>query len=121
MSAKRFRELRVWQEAHQARLAIYKLTRSFPPDERYDLVSQMRRAAVSVAANIAEGFGRWASRDRARFLEIAKSSAEEVMDYLILSVDLSYMKRDRALEDRLDSVGAMLFRARQSVLRDSPG
>ena len=117
MGARKFTQLRVWQEAHQVRLAVYKLTRSFPPDERYDLVSQFRRAAVSVAANIAEGFGRWSSKDRSRYLEIAKSSAEEVMDYLILSTDLCYMKRDPALEQRLDSVCAMLYRARQSVLR----
>ena len=116
MAARRFRELRIWQEAHKVRLAIYRITRGFPPDERYDLVSQMRRAAVSIAANIAEGFGRWTPRDRARYLEISKSSAEEVLDYLILSVDLQYMKQDRELETRLDSVCAMLYRARQSVL-----
>ena len=81
----------------------------------------MRRAAISIAANIAEGFGRWSPRDRARSLEIAKSSAEEVMDYLILSVDLFYMKRDEALEARLDGVCAMLYRARQSVLGGSWG
>jgi len=121
MGAKRSRELRVWQEAHQARLAIYRLTLGFPPSERDDLVSQMRRAAVSIAANIAEGFGRYSPRDRARFLEIAKSSAEEVMDFLILSAELSYMKPDGALEGRLDAVGAMLYRARQSVLRESSG
>ena len=116
MSARRFTDLRVWREAHQVRLAIYRITRGFPPDERYDLVSQMRRAAVSIAANIAEGFGRWAPRDRARFLEMSKSSAQEVIDYLILSEDLSYMKPDPALERRIDLVCAMLYRARQSVL-----
>jgi four helix bundle protein len=79
----------------------------------------MRRAAVSIAANIAEAFGRWSPRDRARSLEIAKSSAEEVMDYLILSVDLSSGMR----LSRLGLMGlcAMLYRARQSVLGGSWG
>jgi four helix bundle protein len=109
----------VWQEAHQLRLAVYRLTRTFPADERYDLVSQMRRAAVSIGGNIAEGFGRWTAKDRARFLEMARSSALEVADYLILSLDLSYMKRDPSLEDRIDKVSAMLWRARQSILGNS--
>ena len=116
MAARRFTDLRVWQEAHQVRLAIYRITQSFPREERYDLVSQMRRAAVSIAGNIAEGFGRWTARDRARYLEMSKSSAQEVADYLILSVDLSYMRRDPALQGRLDKVCAMLHLARRSVL-----
>jgi len=119
MGAHKFTDLRVWQEAHRVRLAIYRITGTFPAEERYDLVSQMRRAAVSIAGNIAEGFGRWTAKDRARFLEIARSSAQEVADYLILSIDLSYMKRDSSLEDRLDKVSAMLWRARQSVLGGS--
>lgn len=116
MSIRKFTELRVWQEAHQIGLTIYKATRPFPPDERYGLASQMRRAAVSVAANIAEGFGRWAPRDGARFLELAKSSAEELRYYLILAVDLDYLRLDPVLDDRVDQVCAMLYRARQSVL-----
>jgi len=116
MAARRFTDLRVWQEAHQVRLAIYRITQSFPREERYDLISQMRRAAVSIAGNIAEGFGRWTARDRARYLEMSKSSVEEVADYLILSADLRYMRRDSALEDRLDKVRAMLYQARHSVL-----
>ena len=66
MSSKRFTDLRVWKVAHQVSLEIYKLTARFPREERYGLASQMRRASVSVAANIAEGFGRWTSKDRAR-------------------------------------------------------
>ena len=112
-------DLRVWQEAHQLRLGIYRITRTFPAEERYDLVSQLRRAAVSIGGNIAEGFGRWTAKDRARYLEIARSSALEVTDSLILSLDLSYMKRDASLEDRIDKVSAMLWRARQSVLGGS--
>ena len=121
MGARTFKELHVWQEARQLELAVYNATRGFPPDERYCMVPQLRRAAMSIGANIAEGFGRWAAKDRARFLEIAKSSAEEVRHYLSLAVDLGYLKQDRALEQRLDVVCAMLFRARQSVLGDQRG
>ena len=117
MSMRSFTDLRVWQLAHQVSLTIYKVTRAFPPDERYGLASQVRRAAVSVAANIAEGFGRWGAKDRARFLEMAKSSAEEVRHYLILSADLQYLRRDATLEGQVDQVCAMLHRAREAVLR----
>ena len=116
MGARTFKELRVWQEARQVELAIYRVTRGFPPEERYCMIPQMRRAAFSIGANIAEGFGRWTPKDRARFLEIAKSSAEEVRHYLSLAVDLAYLKPDPALDERLDTLCAMLYRARQSVL-----
>jgi len=116
MSIQKFTELRVRQIAHQVSLKIDKVTRGFPADERFGLVSQVRRAAVSVAANIAEGFGRWSLRDRARFLEMAKSSAEEVRHYLILSVDLEYVKSDPALDGQIDHLCAMLYRAREAVL-----
>jgi four helix bundle protein len=116
MSSKRFTDLRVWQAAHQVSLEIYRITARFPKEERYGLASLMRRASVSIAANIAEGFGRWSPKDRARFYEVSKSSAEELRHYLILSRDLEFLKPDAGFDDRLDSVCAMLHRLRETVL-----
>lgn len=116
MSSKRFTDLRVWKNARQLSLAIYKLTAVFPREERYGLASQMRRASVSIAANIAEGFGRWSPRDQARFYEISKGSAEELRHYLILSGDLKFMNPDAVLEDQLDAICAMLYRLREATL-----
>ena len=76
--AKTFQDLIVWQKAHQFVLAIYTVTKKFPPDERFGLISQIRRASVSIPANIAEGFSKKTKPDKARFYNIAKSSLEEV-------------------------------------------
>ena len=83
-------DLIAWQKAHQLVLAIYKATKTFPKDELYGLVSQIRRAAVSVPANIAEGFRRRTKADKRRFLTIAHGSLEETRYFLILSKDLGY-------------------------------
>jgi four helix bundle protein len=80
----------VWQKAHQFALLVYRLTASFPRHETFGLTSQMRRAAVSIPANIAEGFKRRGKADKARFLNIAQSSLEECRYYLILTEDLCY-------------------------------
>src|ERR1041384_4069292 len=121
MSSRRFTDLRVWRAAHWVSLEMDRITAGFPREERYGLASPMRRASVSVAANIAEGFGRWSPKDRARFYEVSKSSAEELRHYLILSRDLEYLRPDRALDDRLNAVCAMLHRLRDSVLSDRRG
>jgi four helix bundle protein len=78
----------VWQKAHQLALAIYRLTASFPKQEMFGLTCQMQRAAVSVAANIAEGFKRRGKPDKARLLNIAQGSLEESRYYLIQAEDL---------------------------------
>ena len=90
--AKSFEDLIVWQKAHQFVLNVYKLTTSFPKHELYGLVSQMRRAAVSIPANIVEGFRKSTKPDKARFYNIAQASLEEIRYYLILSRDLGYIK-----------------------------
>jgi len=86
-----FRELKVWQKAHQLVLNIYKITRHFPEDERFGLVSQIRRAAASIPTNIAEGCGRQGNRDFAHFLSMAAGSASEVDYQLLLARDLTYL------------------------------
>ena len=84
--ARSFRDLVVWQKAHQFVLEIYRLSRSFPDDERFGLTSQLRRAAVSVPANIAEGFPKRSVSDKTRFFNIAQGSLEEVHYYLLLAI-----------------------------------
>jgi four helix bundle protein len=88
--AKSFEDLLVWQKAHSFVLAVYGLTGAFPKHEMFGLTSQFRRAAVSIPANIAEGFRRRGASDKARFYNIAQSSVEECRYYLILAKDLVY-------------------------------
>ena len=88
--ASTFRDLLVWQKAHEFALQIYKYTATFPKSESYGLRSQMRRAAVSIPANIAEGFKKRSKLDKRRYLNIAQGSVEESRYYLILANDLDY-------------------------------
>ena len=86
----RVEDLLVWQKSHQLVLAVYTATRAFPKDERYGIVSQIRRAAASVPANIAEGFRKRTKVEKQRFVTIAHGSLEETRYFLILSRDLGY-------------------------------
>jgi len=90
--AKTFEDLIVWQKAHQFVLEVYRFTDSFPKTEVYGLTSQLRRAAVSIAANIAEGFKKNGKIDKARFMNTSQGSTEECRYYLILAEDLGYGK-----------------------------
>lgn len=89
-----FRELQVWEKAHRLVLDVYQATGSFPDDERYALRSQIRRAASSIPANIAEGCGRASNKDLAHFVQIALGSAAELEYHLLLSRDLSYLAHE---------------------------
>ena len=88
--ANSFQDLIVWQKAHQFVLAVYRFSSNFPTSETYGLVSQFRRSAVSIAANIAEGFKKKGKADKLRFFNISQGSLEECRYYLILSQDLNY-------------------------------
>ena len=88
--ARSFQDLVVWQKAHQFVLMTYRVSEKFPRREMYGLTSQLRRAAVSIPANIAEGFKKKTKADKARFLNIAQGSVEECRYYLILAADLGY-------------------------------
>ena len=90
MPAKSFQDLIVWQKAHQFVLSIYRFTETFRKTETYGLTSQLRKAAISTAANIPEGFKKKTKRDRVRFMNIAQGSLEECRYYLILAKDLGY-------------------------------
>ncbi len=108
--AKSYRDLFVWQRAIQMTLAAYKLTAGFPKDETYGLTSQLRRASVSVASNIAEGYGRGTRGEYKQFLAIARGSNCEVQTQLIIARELGYGNKD-LLDDAVNlsqQVGKML-------------
>lgn len=105
---KRFTDLIVWRKSHKLVLEIYKVTKPFPSDEKFGLTSQIRRAAVSVPANIAEGFKKRGKKDKANIYNIAQGSLEEVRYYLILSKDLGYLKSNDALLSDVDEISMML-------------
>ncbi len=88
---KDFRDLQVWQKAHQLTLAVYRHTATFPRDERYGLTTQLRRASSSIAANLAEGCGRNGDAELARFCAIAMGSASELDYHLLLAKDLKLL------------------------------
>jgi four helix bundle protein len=90
LPARTFQDLIVWQKAHQFVLGVYRLSRQFPREEVYGLTSQFRRAAISIPANIAEGFKKTGRPDKARFMNVAQGSLEECRYYLILTQDLGY-------------------------------
>ena len=113
--ASSFKDLVVWQEAHQIVLMIYRLTEDFPKNEQYGIISQMRRAAVSVPANIAEGFKRVSYTEKARFYDIAEASLEELKYFLILSCDLAYCAEDVAIAEQTEKVGRLLHRFSQGA------
>lgn len=84
----------VWQKGHELVLDIYKQTKNFPKDELFGLVSQMRRSAASITANIAEGFGRTSLLDKIRFYNIALGSSAELLDQLLISKDIGYITQE---------------------------
>ena len=96
--AKAFQDLIVWCRAHQFVIEVYRYTSAFPNSETYGLASQMRRAAVSIPANIAEGFKRRGKADKVRFMNIAEASLEEARYYLLLAKDLQYGETDLAMK-----------------------
>lgn len=105
-----FRNLKVWQKAHPLVLDVYRATRTFPKDELYGLVSQMRRSAMSIPTNIAEGCGRQSDPDFVRFLVISNGSTKELDYQLLLSKDLGYIDETnyQNLHSQADEVGRML-------------
>jgi four helix bundle protein len=105
--AKSFRELVVWQKAHQLALGVYRMTKSFPKEELYGSTSQVKRSSVSVAANIAEGFKKKGKADKLRFFNIAQGSLSETEYYLILAKDLEYYDTELLIESASE-VGRLL-------------
>lgn len=105
-----FTDLLVWQEGHKFVVTIIKETRNFPKDEQYGLTSQMRRAAVSITSNIAEGFGRQGSKEKLHFYYISQGSLTEVKNQLLIAKDVEYIKQGifKELADQANQVHRLL-------------
>ena len=112
-----FKELKVWQKSRVLVKNLFLLTKQFPKDERFELVSQMRRAAISIPSNIAEGSGRNSNKDFRRFLNIAISSAYELETQIIISFDLGYIleKEFNSLSNDIQEIQKMIFGFRKSL------
>lgn len=104
---KTFKDLLVWQKAHALVLEIYKVTQNFPNEEKFGLTSQLRRAMISVPANVAEGFKKRSLNEKLHYFNISQSSLEETKYYLILSKDLGFLS-DSKFEELADEVSRML-------------
>lgn len=115
----KFEDLQVWQKAHQLVLVIYKTTRKFPDEERFGLISQMRRSAISVPANIAEGFRKQGKKDKINFYNIAQGSLDELNYYIILSKDLEYIKTNSILLNQIEEIARMLTGLINSIKRSN--
>lgn len=113
--SKRFQDLIVWQKAHQFVLAVYQFTETFPKKEMYALTAQLRCAAISIPANIAEGFKKRTKPDKVRFMNISQGSLEECRYYLILAEDLGYGDSGK-LMTQLDEVGRILEKYSAAIL-----
>lgn len=105
-----YKDLRVWQKSHQLTLDIYKTTEGFPKEEKYGLVSQLRRATYSIPLNIVEGCGRRTNKDKASFFQTAFSSAQEVQYINLLSKDLGYIDQNKFenIEANVSEIKAMI-------------
>ncbi len=117
MTSQSFKDLITWQKAHELVLEIYRLTESFPNREMYSLTKQIRRSAVSVPANIAEGYRKRSNTEKSRFFNIALGSLEETRYYLILANDLKYAET-RKSQDSVDEVGRVLYAYNRTVRRN---
>ncbi len=115
-----FENLEVWQKSRNLVISVYKITAGFPLDEKFGLSSQLRRAAISVSSNIAEGSTRLSKSDQARFYQIAFGSLMEVLNQLILASDLGFFETQMLCESRkeIESIGRMLNSLHQST--DTP-
>ena len=113
MTIKTFRDLIAWQKAMELAKGIYTVTQSMPDDEKFGLTAQMRRAAVSIPANIAEGHGRQSRPDYIRFLKIARGSLMELQTEMMLSQDIGFL----TISDQLNELTAETDRVLQGLIR----
>lgn len=108
MKIQHFTDLKVWQDAHDFTLEIYKTSNFFPKEEKYGITDQLRRASASIGANIAEGFGRYHYKEKIHFFYQARGSLLEVENFLYLAKDLSYLK-EKDSEMLLSSIKSLLY------------
>ena len=116
---KNYKELEIWQKGVDLTVEVYQMTRTFPPEEKFGLVSQIQRAATSVPANIAEGWGRGSTKEYIQFLRVARASLMELETHLILAGRLSYIQGDRSgkLRQEVETLGKRINSLIQSLLR----
>jgi four helix bundle protein len=114
---KNYKELDVWRKSKKLAVEVYKATEAFPKAEQFGLTIQVRRAAVSVPANIAEGWGRGSTREYIQFLLIARGSLMEIETHLIIATELEYltMEQLRDFQGQVEGIGQMLNRLVQSL------
>ncbi|MEM8835497.1 MAG: four helix bundle protein [Planctomycetota bacterium] len=119
MTIKSHRDLVAWQKALELSFAVYRETEAFPADERFGLISQSRRCAVSVPSNIAEGYGRGSTRDYLRFLRTARGSLYELDTQFLIANGLGLVqeRRHQRLQQRIDEVGRLLSGLIRSIER----
>lgn len=116
---KSFTELLVWQKAHKLTLEVYRLTKDFPKEEIYGITSQIRRASISISANIAEGYKRATRKDKARFLNISEGSLEEVRYFSILAKDLGILMENKILIKSIDEIAKLIYSYKRAILNSN--
>lgn len=117
-----FEKLQVWQEARELTKTLYLITANFPNEEKFNLVSQIRRASISIISNIAEGTGRTSAKDKANFYQMAYSSNIEVLNQIIITNDLNYIDEQTYLKIRtkIDSISSKISALRNVTLNPKP-
>ena len=117
---KNYKELEVWQKAINLVIELYKITESFPHEERYGLISQVQRSGVSIPANIAEGWGRGSTKEYIQYLRISRGSLAELETHLIIAQKLNYISEENTckLQNEIISIGKMLNNLIKSLKKD---
>lgn len=121
MATYHFENIIAWQKAHAFRLLVYHITKEFPDDERFGLTSQFHRAAISIGANIAEGYKKLSKADKLRFMNISEGSIEECRDYIILARDLEYINNEQfmSLHDSLEETSKLLIAYCRGIINNN--
>jgi four helix bundle protein len=110
-----YKSLIIWEKARELVKEIYLITEEFPSSEKFSITEQMRRAVISVVANIAEGAGRGSNKDFNRFLDMANGSLFELEAILILAIDLKFYDKDESLMDKINHLQKMIYRFKDSI------
>ncbi|XOV95182.1 MAG: four helix bundle protein [Bacteroidota bacterium] len=119
LPSKSFRDLIVWQKAHQFVLDVYQITQNLPKEELYGLTGQLRRAAISIPGNISEGYKKYGLRDKIRFFNVSEGSLEECRYYLLLSKDLFHLETD-LLDQRAEEISKLLGAYIKTIKKSVP-
>lgn len=114
-----FEKLDVWQRSRTLALVVYKATKLFPDDEKFGLISQMRRSSISVSSNLAEGNSKYSGKEKARFTEMAYGSLMELLNQSIISHDLGFLQDEllKEMREMIDEISLMATRLRDSQLK----